>query len=328
VRPQEPKLGSWAKHVGGVLWAEPRDERELIEVLHVLADRGASLNRELKLSLARLVEFGPLEARSMTCTAGAGVRLVDLEAHVGTLGLTLGPMPPGALGLGLGEFLQGPYAGLRAVAGGRLEPLCSGLTVVTAEGRTFHTSGAPRSAMGPDLTALVLGAHGRLGLVSRATVRCLAAPELQAALCFEFPSAQSLVATAMQSLADGLVPSKVRLAVREGRVAGAFHWSGSRGSTQRDRERLLRCAMEHGAHARSDIDPDVATNAEERESTWDQVRRALDQGKGLVLTRLSLATVVACGEVEGMSLDTATPWHPDALRLLSLDPHHTLGGAP
>ena len=68
-------LGSWARRVDGALVAEPRDERELIEVVHVLADRGVALHRDMALSRARLDQLGPVNAKSMTLSVGAGVVL-------------------------------------------------------------------------------------------------------------------------------------------------------------------------------------------------------------------------------------------------------------
>ena len=62
--------------------------------------------------------------------------------------------------------------------------------------------------------------------------------------------------------------------------------------------------------------------------TWDAVRTSLEQGRALQLFRLSLTTVVARGDVEGVPLNESTGWTSLGGRLLALDARGVLGGAP
>jgi hypothetical protein len=66
----------------------------------------------------------------------------------------------------------------------------------------------------------------------------------------------------------------------------------------------------------------------EHESTWAAVRAALEQGRPLQLFRLSLTSVIARGEVEGVPMNEPTSWTSLAGRLLALDERRVLGGAP
>lgn len=322
-------LGSWARRIDGALVAEPRDERELVEVLHVLADRGVKLHRDLALSRARLLHLGPVQQKSMTIRVGAGVVLRELDAHLRTHGLTLGPLSPAAMSLRLGEFLEGPYAGLRSICGGRLEPLCTAISAVTSDGRSLETSHAPRSAAGPDLSALVLGGEGRVAVVTAATVRCEPYCERDVRVTWSFPSAAAFVRALQRSIAEGFWPWRVHADATSGpgRVLAEVRWASTVGSVERDRDLISRCALDEGGTGLSDTECDAPVTPE-REATWPAVQRALEQGRAVQLFRLTLATVIARGDVEGLALDTPTPWHPLAGRLLALDARGTLGGAP
>jgi alkyldihydroxyacetonephosphate synthase len=319
--------GSWARWVNGVQIAEPRDERELLEVIHVLADRGVQLNKAISLSRAKLNHVEPVAPESMTVTAGAGVVLSELDAHLKPHGLTIGPLSPAAMSLQLGDFLEGPYAGLRSIPGGRLEPVCTALTALTPEGRKLETSRAPRSAAGPDLSALVLGAHGRIALVTRATVRCLPYVERDVRVAYSFPSPQAFVTALQRSLAEGFWPWRVHADSKSGRVLAEIRWAASIGSVERDRELLTRCVEDVGGRGAGESEREGPISVE-HESTWGAVLASLEQGRALQLFRLSLTTVVARGDVEGVPLNEPTTWTSLGGRLLALDARGVFGGAP
>lgn len=323
-----PALGSWARRGGdGAQVAEPCDERELIEVLHVLADRGVALNHGISLSRARLTHLDPIGVASMTVAAGAGVVLEDLETHLKPHGLSLGPLSPAAMSLQLGDFLEGPYAGLRSIPGGRLEPVCTSVTAITSDGRRLETSRSPRSAAGPDLSALVLGAAGRLALVTSGVVRCVPYPQRDLSLAYSFPSAQAFVSALQRSLAEGFLPWRVHVDSRAGRVLAEVRWAGSVGSVERDRELLGRCVEEGRGQGASELACE-SPSLLEYESTWAAVLASLAQGRALQLFRLSLTTLVARGDVEGVALNEPASWTSGGGRLLALDARGVLGGAP
>ena len=144
----------------------PASERELIELLHTLRDSNGRLGHDATLDRSALNAIGQIDPQSMTIDVQAGAELKAVEAALTSQALTLGALPPAAWSSTVARYLEGPYAGLRAIAGGRLEPLCARLDGVFADGRHFISSPGPRSAAGPDLKALFLGASGRLGIDS------------------------------------------------------------------------------------------------------------------------------------------------------------------
>ena len=265
----------------------------------------------------RFHEIEPVKVASMLVRVGAGVVLRELDAHVTSHGLSLGPVTPGAMGLTVGEFLEGPYAGLHPIPGGRLEPLCASMRVALPDGRTFETNDAPRSAAGPDLAGLVLGGHGKLAQVTHATVRCVPYPERDVRVAaFEFENGDAFVAAMQRALAGGFWPWRCHLEVRE-RVHAEVRWAATVGGVERDRELLQRVTGQSAAPHPGPLPAGEGVGAEV-ETTWPAVAAALNAGKALQLFRLSLGTVVARGDIEGLPLQTRSAWHPVSARLSSL----------
>jgi FAD/FMN-containing dehydrogenase len=306
----------------------PRDDQALKHVLHTIADRGQSLGRGAAVSRAALDAVGPVSKHSMTLTAGAGVKLARVEQELAASGLTLGPLPPGALELELAAFVEGPLAGLRAIAGGRLEPVASRLRGLLADGSVVETSVGPRSATGPDLGALFHGGDGRLALLTEATVRGFPKPEERVERRGEFPLARAFVDAVRAALGDGLWPWS--LAASGGGVGGAVHaqvhlW-GSSAQAHREAATWEKAVAQVGGR-RVAGEPIRAAGAGLKEATWEAVERALERGLSLELSRPSLASVLVRGEVEGLRVDGPGHWAAPAGLLAALDPRELLGGA-
>jgi len=284
---------------------------------------------------------GAVHERSMTVEAGAGVVLQTLDDHLKSHGLTLGPLSPAAMSMQLGDFLEGPYAGMRSIPGGRLEAVCTSLSALTSDGRRFETSRSPRSAAGPDLSALVLGGHGRVALVTRAVVRCVAYPERDVRMTFRFPDASAFVTAMQRAVAEGLWPWRVHVEPREGALSVEVRWASSVGSVERDRALMQQSASDVSAGLSEPVEdgPTVnarpavldklgQTGAREFECTWDQLQQALERGRALQLFRLTLGTVIARGDVEGLPLHEPSAWSSQGDALTTLDARGLFGGAP
>lgn len=308
------------------LVVSPASAHDLADVLHVLAASGAALFRDVQLSRAALRATSRPDARSLTVDVGAGVALEALELRLQADGLGLGPLTPACRALSVGEFLEGPWAGLHAIEGGRLEPLCTRVELVLPDGRLFQTQPGPRAAVGPDLLALVLGASGRLGLVTSATLRLRPLATARSAVGFTFPSPASLVGAVLSALSDGCLP--VQLRVRGGaRPRLVAELASDPATVARDADDLGRRALAAGARAVTPP-PGPALDPLERECSWAQVQAALTHEVDLELYRPSLASVVARGPVEGLALTAAQPWSAGQGLPGALDARGVAGGAP
>jgi alkyldihydroxyacetonephosphate synthase len=162
----------------------------------------------------------------------AGIASVDsasglVDVHAGTYGpdledalrrdhgLTLGHWPQSFALSTVGGWVACRAAGQYSTRYGKMEDIVAGLEVVLADGRVVRTgalAGAgPRSAMGPDLTQLFLGAEGTLGVVTRARLRARPLPPAERRAAWVFDSFAAGIDALQRTLRRGATPAVVRL---------------------------------------------------------------------------------------------------------------------
>ncbi len=314
----------------------PSSTRQLTEALQILASQGASLNKHVHLSLGELKQVTKILPRAGTVEVGGGLVLAALDAALAAHQLTLGPLSPRARALTLAEFLEGPDAGLRAIpGGGRLEPMCLAITVVLADGRVYRSHPSPRSAAGPDLVALMLGGQRRLGVITEAVVRCFPFAPARRNQAFSFPSADAFVSALMACLADGVWFESVRVETRSDRAQVELNCLGTDEAVERDFNTIARRAFDVGGRPAGRLTgefplADSKGNPwDEQEVTWDAIRISVAASSPLELHRLSLASVIARGDIAGLSLSRPGTWNAASTALAAaIDPHRVLGGPP
>ena len=101
--------------------------------------------------------------RSATCSR------TSCATHTG---VTCGHWPQSMALSTVGGWVACRGAGQMSTRYGKIEDIVEGLDVVLADGTLITTGGAPRAAVGPDLTQVFLGSEGTLGIVvGRAAAR-------------------------------------------------------------------------------------------------------------------------------------------------------------
>jgi alkyldihydroxyacetonephosphate synthase len=153
----------------------------------------------LTVDLGRMTKLLDLDETSRLATFEAGVAGPALETSLAEHGLTLGHYPQSWEYSTLGGWVATRSSGQQSYYYGRIEDLFAG-------GRLLSPSGAidlpslPASAAGPDLRQLALGSEGRLGFITRASVRVRPLPETEGFYAAFFPDWRSGV-TAVRNLA-------------------------------------------------------------------------------------------------------------------------------
>lgn len=152
-----------------------------------------------------------VDPESMVVEVLPGTFGPDLEEHLRTHGLTLGHYPQSFDISTVGGWVACRGAGQYSTRYGKIEDMVVGLEVVLADGTILHTGGAPRAAVGPDLTQVFVGSEGTLGVVSRVWLRCHPAPRTEDRSAYSFADFDSGLDACRRILQRGGTPAVLRL---------------------------------------------------------------------------------------------------------------------
>jgi glycolate oxidase len=141
---------------------------------------GGSLPVEggLILSLERMNRILGIDHENMVAVVEPGVVNVDLQIEAEKFGLFFPPDPSSLKFCTIGGNIAECAGGPRAVKYGVTRDYVLGLKVVLPTGEIIDTGAQTiKGVVGYDLTRLIVGSEGTLGIVARATLRLLPLPE-------------------------------------------------------------------------------------------------------------------------------------------------------
>lgn len=191
-------------------------------------DYGSPLSRaDLVVSLERLnqvVEYVPAD---MTITVQAGMRLADLQALTAKRGQTFPLDPPRSAQATIGGVVATASSGPRRAAYGGVRDLVLGVRLALPDGRVIRAGGkVVKNVAGYDLTRLVIGSLGTLGIVTEVSLRLRPLPADTRTLLYGFRDAERAVGAAETVLGSELLPAAITLlspeAARRLEAPGAY----------------------------------------------------------------------------------------------------------
>jgi alkyldihydroxyacetonephosphate synthase len=166
----------------------------------------------LVLDLCGLSGIVDVDRDSLILDVEAGTFGTWLEATLrAEHGVTVGHWPQSIDLSTVGGWLACRGAGQLSTRYGKIEDMVIGLDVVLADGRTIHTGGAPRAAVGPDLNQVFVGSEGTLGIITGARLRLHPAPASEQRAAFGFASFADGLAACRRILHRGARPAVLRL---------------------------------------------------------------------------------------------------------------------
>jgi alkyldihydroxyacetonephosphate synthase len=164
----------------------------------------------LSFSLERLNRLISFEPESRLATFEAGALGPAIEDKLRDEGFTLGHFPQSFEYSSLGGWVATRSSGQQSAHYGRIEQLYRGGEIVTPRG-VMTLPPFPASAAGPDLRHIVLGSEGRLGIITKVTVKISQLPEQDDFYGYFFPSWQAAREAARELAGSGADFSMVRL---------------------------------------------------------------------------------------------------------------------
>lgn len=203
--------------------AQPSTAREISEIL-ILANRerfpviprGAGTGMSggsvpirggLVLSLERMNRILEIDEENLIAVVEPGVVTGDLQREVEKRGMFYPPDPASHDFCTMGGNVAECAGGLRAVKYGVTRDYILGLEVVLPTGEIIRTGGRTlKSVAGYDLTRLIIGSEGTLGVVTLIIVKLLPLPESVRTLSASFDSIESAATAVSNIISNRILP--------------------------------------------------------------------------------------------------------------------------
>ncbi|WP_414833297.1 FAD-binding oxidoreductase [Afifella sp. YEN Y35] len=226
VREQHGHTTTWITNQppDGVVFVHSAEE--VAEVVRVCAEHhvpiipfgtGSSLEGHLNapaggvsIDLSAMNRILAVHPEDLDCVVEPGVTRKQLNEHLRDTGLFF-PIDPGA-DASLGGMASTRASGTNAVRYGTMKDNVLNLTAVMPDGAIVRTAQrAKKTSAGYDLTRLLVGAEGTLGVITELTLRLQGIPEAISAGVCSFPDVESACNTVIATIQSGIPMARIEL---------------------------------------------------------------------------------------------------------------------
>jgi D-lactate dehydrogenase (cytochrome) len=226
VREQHGHTLTWIENQPPEAVAFPHTLDEVVRIVKMCAEKrvplipfgaGTSLEGHLNapfggvaLDFSGMDRIVRVNAEDMDCEVEAGVKREALNEHLRDTGLFF-PLDPGANAT-LGGMAATRASGTCAVRYGTMRENVMSITAVMANGEIVKTgSRARKSSAGYDLTRLLVGSEGTLGVIASLSLRLYGIPEAIVAAVCPFAHLEGACKTTAAAIQLGLGVARIEL---------------------------------------------------------------------------------------------------------------------
>ena len=206
--------------------AYPESTEEVAEIVRICARHGcpvtpfaaaSSLEGQhlavkggVSLDMMRMNKLLTVNAEDINCVVQPGITREELNTELRATGLFF-PIDPGA-NASLGGMAATRASGTMAVRYGTMRENILALEAVTADGSIIRTgSQARKSSSGYDLTHLLIGSEGTLGIITEITLRLQGQPEAISAATCRFDTVEDAVNCVILTIQSGIPMARIEL---------------------------------------------------------------------------------------------------------------------
>ena len=164
----------------------------------------------ITIDLMRMNRVLSVNAEDLDCTVQPGVTREDLNLYLRDTGLFF-PIDPGA-NASLGGMAATRASGTNAVRYGTMRENVLSLTAVMADGSMLTTGRrAKKSSAGYDLTRLLVGSEGTLGIITALTLKLYGIPQAISGGVCPFPSVKAACDAVIATIQSGVPVARIEL---------------------------------------------------------------------------------------------------------------------
>lgn len=192
-----------------------------------------------------------------------GIINLDVSEHLKPFGYHYAPDPASQRACSIGGNIANNSGGPHCLKYGVTSNHVIGLEIVLPSGDATWVGGAAAEQPGFDLTGVLVGSEGTLGIVTKAMLRILPRPETSGVLLAAFDSIHDASKAVSRTIADGIIPAALELmdeltirAIEVSAQAGyptdaaavlLVELDGPAETVLADRERVAEILSEYGA---------------------------------------------------------------------------------
>ena len=149
---------------------------------------GAMSNNGIVVDLTRLNQVLAVDEEKHNITVQSGVNFKSLSTVLASKGLSLGIEPVASPEATIGGFIATNGIGYGSIKHGSILNIVRDLEVILSDGSVVQTGlkDVPSYATGYDLTRLLIGSEGTLGIITEATLSIFPKPEMVTNIAFTF----------------------------------------------------------------------------------------------------------------------------------------------
>ena len=254
----------------------------------------------ISIDLSAMNRILEVNAADLDCRVEAGVTRKQLNIHLRDQGLFF-PVDPGA-DASLGGMAATRASGTNAVRYGTMRDNVLNVTAVMANGEIIRTgSRAKKSSAGYDLTRLMVGSEGTLGVITEVALKLYGIPESIVAAVCPFPSVEACCNATITAIQMGIPVARIELVDAEHvKAFNAYskldlkvtptlflEFHGTEASAKEQAESFAGIAEDLGGGPYS-----WATKEEDRQKLWQARHDAFWATKSLVPGKDAFATDV------------------------------------
>jgi D-lactate dehydrogenase (cytochrome) len=305
VREQHGHTLTWIENQPPDVVVYPQTTGEVVEIVKLCAAHGVpivpfgtgtSLEGHVNapfggvsVDMSLMKRIVAVHEEDLDVTLEPGVTRKELNEHLRASGLFF-PIDPGA-DASLGGMAATRASGTNAVRYGTMRDNVLSLTVVLPNGDVVKTARrARKSSAGYDLTRLIVGSEGTLGIITEMTLRLHGIPEAISAGICPFPSVKAACDAVILTIQSGIPVARIELldasfarAINQHSKLGLpetplllLEFHGTEASVQEQAERFGGIATDCGGGPF-----EWATKAEDRSRLWQARHDAYWAAKGL-----------------------------------------------